>query len=160
MIVERPDPSQVVLQTIVGNENGTPKTALSSAHVRVYHLDTGSEVDDLASTVLAQVGVTSIWRYIWAPGTLAVGHYFAEYSLVDHDGAEFVDVEDVVVQDFALQVDLALVKQVEQGRWKIDDTTDQMTFYAENGTTALLTFDLKDINGLPSSVNIFERKPV
>jgi len=160
MIVERPNPTQVVLQAVVGNENGTPKTALASADVRVYHLNAGVEVNNLGATPLVQVGMTSTWRYVWAPGSLPVGHYYAEYTLVDTDSAEFVDVEDIVVQDFALQVDLALVKQIEQGRWKIDDTLDQMIFYDETGTTPILTFNLKDINGLPSNVNIFERDPV
>jgi len=35
-----------------------------------------------------------------------------------------------------------------------------MIFYEEDGVTPKLTFDLKDINGIPSNVNIFERRPV
>ena len=118
------------------------------------------EVEDLASTALAQVGTSNTWRYEWASPTLPVGHYYAEYSLEDTDGAEFVDTEDLVVQDFALQVDVELIRKIEKGRWKIDKVADTMTFYDEDGATPLLTFNLKDIDGLPSHINIFERDPV
>jgi len=160
MIVLRPNPSQVVLQLAVQNLDGTPKQTLLSAKVRVYHLSGITEVQDLSTTNLTQVGTSNIWRYVWTPASLDVGQYFAEYSLEDIDGATFVDVEDIVIQDFALQADLELIKKVEKGRWKIDQTTDQMIFYDEDGLTPLLTFNLKDINGLPSHINIFERDPV
>lgn len=160
MIVERPNPSQVTLQVAVHNLDGTPKTALASAVVRVYHISGVSEVEDLAPTALVQVGSSNTWRFIWTPAVLPVGQYFAEYSLKDSDGATYVDVEGIVIQDFALQVDVELIRKVETGRWRIDQVTDKMYFYDENGVDVLLEFDLKDINGLPSHVNIFERDPV
>lgn len=159
MIIERPNPTQVVLQITAQNWNGTPKQTLVSADVRVYHLNGATEVEDLTSIALAQVGTSNTWRYIWAPGTLVVGQYFAEYALEDSQGADYIGVEEVVVQDFALQVDVELIRQIETGRWRIDQVTDQMIFYDENDAP-LLTFDLKDINGLPSHINIFERDPV
>jgi len=160
MIVERPDPAQVVLQAYAQNLDGSPKTSLASASVRVYRVNAaGAEVEELASTALIQVGSTNAWRYLWEPASLAVSQYHAEFLLVDNDGLSFVDTEDMVVQDFALQVDVALIREVETGRWKIDQVTDQMTFY-DNTDTPILTFDLKDIDGLPNHINIFERKPV
>ena len=167
MIVERPNPGQVVLQVHAENPDGTPKTALASATVRVYHVnDLGNEVTDLSSTALDHVPGTNIWRYRWDSPGLAVGHFFAEYSLVDNVGASFVSAEDIVIQDFAKQVTLenveaivAFIKKIEAGRWRIDQTTDQMIFYDDDDVTPLLTFDLKDIAGLPSHINIFERKP-
>ncbi len=160
MIVERPDPSQVLLQVAVQNLDGTPKTVLADAAVRVYHMAGATETVDLSSTPIVQVGSSNIWRYVWAPGALPVGQYFAEYTLEDADGALFVDVEGVVVQDFALQADVELIRKVETGRWRIDQVTDKMYFYDENGTDVILEFDLKDINGLPNHINIFERDPV
>ena len=160
MIVERPDPAQVVLQVYAQNLDGSPKTSLASANVRVYRVNAaGTEVEELASTALTQVGSTNAWRYRWEPASLAVNQYHAEFTLLDNDGLSFVDTEDLVVQDFALQVDVALIREVETGRWKIDQVTDQMTFY-DNTDTPILTFDLKDIDGLPNHINIFERKPV
>jgi len=158
VLIDTVSPSQVVLQIQAQNLDGTPKTALASAAVRVYHMVGGTETVDLVSTPLVQVGSTSTWRYVWTPTALPVGHYFAEYALVDLDGASFVAAEDIDIRDIAKQVDLAFIKQIEQGRWRI--VNEQMIFYAADDTTPILTFDLKDINGLPSNVSIFERDPV
>lgn len=159
MIVERPNPSQVVLQAITKNVDGTPKTALNSAQVRVYHVNAaGAEVEDLALVTLVQVGASNTWRYRWEPSTLVVGHYFAEYALEDTDGVSFVDTEDVVVQDFALQVDVDFIKQVEAGKWEI--TNNQMVFYNTSGAE-VMRFNLFDINNLPTNgINMFKREPV
>jgi hypothetical protein len=159
MIVERPNPSQVVLQAITKNVDGTPKTSLNSAQVRVYHVNAaGAEVEDLALTTLVQVGASNTWRYRWEPSTLDVGHYFAEYALEDTDGVSFVDTEDVVVQDFALQVDVEFVKQMGAGKWEI--VNNQMVFYDTAGGE-ILRFNLFDINDLPTNgINMFKREPV
>ena len=157
MIVDRPNPSQVTLQVAAQNLDGTPKTALTSAAVRVYRMNGATEVEVLASTAMGQVGSSNIWRYIWVPGTLPVEQYYAEYHLVDTDGADFVDVEGIVIQDFALQVDVALIRETELGRWKIDSTTDEMIFYEQDNTTEIARFDLKNLGGLPDHINIFER---
>jgi len=158
MLIETVDPAQVVLQVQAQNLDGTPKTALTSATVRLYHVDSGSEVEDLAETPLVQVGSTSTWRYVWEPTTMDVGHYFAEYNLVDLDGASFEAAEDIDIRDIAKQTDMAFIRQVEQGRWRI--VNEQMIFYAVDKVTPMVVFNLKDINGLPSNVNIFERTPV
>lgn len=158
MLIDTVNPAQVVLQVQAQNLDGTPKTDLASATVRVYHMNGGTEVIDLGVTPLIQVGGTNTWRYVWTPVLLPVGHYFAEYTLVDLDGASFVAAEDIDIRDIARQADLAFVRQIEQGRWRI--VNEQMIFYEEDDTTPLLIFDLKDINGLPSNISIFERKPV
>ena len=159
MIVERPNPAQVILQAVTKNVDGTPKVSLNSAQVRVYHVNpAGSEVEDLALTTLVQIGTGNTWRYRWTPGALVVGHYFAEYLLEDTDGVSFVDTEDVVVQDFALQVDVDFIKQVEAGKWEISN--NQMVFYDTLGVE-VLRFNLFDINGDPTNgVNMYKREPV
>jgi len=48
-----------------------------------------------------------------------------------------------------------IVRQVESGRWKI--VSNQMIFYADNGTTPLLTFNLFDDAGNPTMVDVMER---
>jgi len=167
MLIERPNPDQVVLQAAAYQLDGTVKTTLTSAVVRVYHVNSaGVEVEDLSPVAMIQVGTTNFWRYKWEPASLVVGQYFAEYTLVDPDGATFVGSEDVAIQDFSVQSDLLLVKadmelvrKVETGRWRIDRTLDQMIFYDDDNTTPLLTFDLKNIDSLPDHVNIFERDP-
>ena len=157
MIIERPNPSQVVLQIAAQNLDGTPKTSLASAQVRVYHLSGVTELPDLASTALVQVGSSNTWRYTWTPSALAAGQYFAEFALEDSDGATFVDVEGISIHDLALQVDVELIREVELGRWKIDAVTNEMIFYKQDNTTEIGRFDLKNLAGLPDHINIFER---
>lgn len=89
------------------------------------------------------VSVTNIPKAVWAqslPGDFGTGE------------------AGKIVSDMSTNVEL--IKKVETGRWKIDTTTNTMIFYDENGTDPLLTFDLKDDGGLPSSEDIFERDPV
>jgi hypothetical protein len=88
---------------------------------------------------------------------LAVGQYVAEYRLTDILGQTCVVQEDVAVHDLALQADLALVRKVETGRWKIVANT--MVFYEDDGITPLLVFNLKNEAGLPAMDEVFERVP-
>jgi hypothetical protein len=52
---------------------------------------------------------------------------------------------------------LGLLQQTAAGRWRI--IANQMIFYADDGITPILTFDLKDEAGNPSMANVFERVP-
>jgi hypothetical protein len=52
---------------------------------------------------------------------------------------------------------LGLLQQTAAGRWRI--IANQMIFYAVDGVTPILTFDLKDEAGNPSMANVFERVP-
>ncbi len=150
------NPAQVILQLAAQNLDGTPKLDIASGTVRVFHVDAGgSEVDDLVSTALAQIGATNVWRYQWKPTSLAVNDYFAQYLLVDAVPKTYSGLEDVQVRDIATQTDLAILKQVETGRWKV--IANQMIFYDADGTTPLLTFDLKDEGGSPTMIDVFER---
>ena len=54
--------------------------------------------------------------------------------------------------------DLAFIKQIEAGRWKIIE--NQMIFYKSNGTEALITFNLKDAEGEPTETDAYERIPI
>jgi hypothetical protein len=153
----RPNPVQVVLQVLAVDLDGTPKLDVVAAAVRVYHVAGGVEVEDLALTDLVQVGGSSTWRLVWTPVALPVDQYVAEYQLIDTNGVTCMVTEDVAVHDLALQADLALVRQVETGRWRI--IGDQMIFYGPDEVTPILTFDLKDQAGLPTMENVFERVP-
>lgn len=158
MIIETADVERIPLQVLAQNIDGTPKTSLTSAIVRVYHVTGTGEVEDLTATSMSQIGSTNTWRYLWEPTSLAVGHYFVEYTLSDPDGATCVAAEDLDIRDIAKQVDVDFIKRIESGRWKIED--EVMTFYDEDGNTPLLQFNLKDLQGHPSNINIFERDPV
>ena len=162
MIIKLPNPSQVSLQIVARELDGSPRTSLTSANVRVYHMVGSTETDVLVFEPLVQVGTTNTWRYVWEPTSLAIGQYVVEYTLVDDDAVMWVGTEDLTVNDFAqettlaaLGVDIEIIRKVETGRWKMVD--DQMIFYDDNGTTPLFTFNLFDLAGNPSMDNVFER---
>jgi hypothetical protein len=52
---------------------------------------------------------------------------------------------------------LAFIKDIEGGRWIIDDIAKQMIFYKDDNVTEIARFDLKDISGNSTSTNVFER---
>jgi len=127
MLIDTTNPAQVVLQIQSIKADGSPETVLVSAVVRVYHIAGGVEVVDLASTPLVQVGATSFWRYVWVPGILAVGHYFAEYTLVDALAVTKKSVEDIDIRDIATNTNLQLMRY--QGAVWVDH------YYGYPGTT-------------------------
>jgi len=105
MIIEKINPSQISLAITLQNYDGSAKTNISSATVRVYHIATGSEVDDLSAQSLVQVGSTNVWRYIWTPGTLAANSYVAEYSITDSDSINAKFKEDIIIGYLETKVD-------------------------------------------------------
>ena len=162
MIIDTPDPSQVVLEAVARNPDGTAKTDVVSGTVRVYHMVGAVETEVLASTALVQVGSSATWRFLWSPTSLAAGNYVAEYELTDSEALVGLDIEDVVIEDFAqqstlvlVQTDVTLIRKIETGRWKI--VGDQMIFYDDDEATPILTFDLKDSIGQPTMADVFER---
>jgi hypothetical protein len=158
MILLRPDPVDVALQILATGLDGAPKLDVVSGTVRVYRVTGAGEVEVFPVTALANVAGTSTWRLLWTSATLVVGQYVAEYRLVDLYGQECVAQEDIVVHDLALQADLALVRQVETGRWRI--VANQMIFFGDDGITPILTFNLKNESGIPAMDEVFERVPV
>jgi len=73
----------------------------------------------------------------------------------------FYETEHVVFEDdipTILERALFMCK-VERNRWKLDRVTNTMTFYDDDQVTPLLVFDMKDFDGNPTGMNIFERLP-
>ena len=56
----------------------------------------------------------------------------------------------------AMGTNLAFIKAIESGRWKI--LNNQMIFYDANDDE-LITFDLKDKSGNATNINVYERIP-
>ena len=173
MALYLPNPSEVTLQATAHNIDGTPKTSLTSAAVRVYHMDGITEVSDLATTALDQVGSSNTWRYVWEPAALPAGIYHAEYSLVDTDGAHFVDVDTFSVVDVALETTLDsvqgdvttalanidFIKKIEKNRKRI--LNNQLIIYDDDDVTEWLKWDLFDVNGIPTNgIKVYDTVPV
>ena len=49
------------------------------------------------------------------------------------------------------------LKQIEGGRWVIDESSNQMVFYRDDNVTEVARFNLKDGTGFPSSTTVLER---
>lgn len=69
-----------------------------------------------------------------------------------------VDSSGTVSNIDDVRTDLAFIKKIEQGRWKIHN--NQMIFYDTNGYTPIRTFNLKNSSGNPTMSDVFERIPV
>lgn len=101
MIIESVNPSQLILQVVPQNPDGSPKTTFISKKVRVYHIVSGSEVEDLASTDLVYIVASKTLRYIWEPAALAENNYTIEFDVVDTDSIQAIFVEDLIISSSA-----------------------------------------------------------
>ena len=83
-------------------------------------------------------------------------------KIITGSGVTQQDKEDIAVEVWTHTDGLKLsdLHDLELGRWKVDKTTKQMTLYKADGQTPLITFDLKDAAGQPSSQDVYERVPV
>jgi len=52
---------------------------------------------------------------------------------------------------------IAFIKDIEGGRWTIDNITNKMTFYKSDNTTVVAEFDLQNSAGAPSVSEVFTR---
>lgn len=163
MIIEKTNPNQMVLEVFASNSDGSEKTNIVTANVRVYHVAGGVEIEDLASTAMSQVGSTNIWRYVWKPANLSANKYTAEYTLVDSGSLTATSGEDIVVGYLESKIDtistnVNTIKEIETGRWKI--VNNQLLLYGSDNTTLIATFNLFDSSGLPTSENPMDRVKV
>lgn len=127
MIMARVNPGQLVLQVLPQDPDGISKDSeISTAVVRVYHIESGNEVEDLASIALSHIPASKAWRYIWEPTSLAEGQYLAEYTFTDLDGEVNVSTEDISIGNWtaptAEEIDDQLSDTHGDGSWECEDT--------------------------------------
>jgi hypothetical protein len=92
------NPEKVVLYVVPQNVDGSPKTVLLSAKVRVYYVDQlNAEHEVLTEQDLIQIPSSYVWRYVWQPSTLDNGHYIAQYSMIDDDSVFSSLTEDIII---------------------------------------------------------------
>ena len=160
MLIAQINPTQIILEVYVTGPDGAVKTDITTANVRVYHLASGVEVIDLISTAMTQVSTTNVWRYIWAPGSLASNNYIAEYTLIDSSNLTSKTAEDISIGYLESKIDtvsanVTTIKSVQLGRWKI--VANQLILYKEDNTTIIATFNLFDSVGNPTSDSVTDR---
>ncbi len=146
------------MEMLVTDGAGAPVTGLS-VNYAIYKSTDNSLVD---SGSLTDVGngmyqgsysftLTGQYRILYLPPS--------NYS----DEVETVLVEEEFAKEATVQSmadDVALIKQVEIGRWKIDTSANQMILYKEDNVTEIARFDLFNKNNTPAVSNVTERKVV
>lgn len=87
-----------------------------------------------------------------------------DYVIVANGGATLVNSDRYVTgtneNDSLLKsinTDLAFIKKIEGGRWKIDTDTNEMIFYEDDNVTEVARFNLFDKKGIAASKDIAER---
>jgi hypothetical protein len=137
---------------------GLGKTGLVFGGVTVYlQKQAGSStVKTMVSGDLTEIDATNMPGVydlkLSASDTDTVG--YLKFSVAASGCETFIGVEEVVAA-FAYDV-----LKIEKNRWKIDTSTNQLTVYDDNGTSALYVFNLKDNTGAASATKVYERVPV
>ena len=161
--------SFINLQIYINDANGAPRNNISSVSVKIYQYDGAGKHEILNVSLSKDADIDNLWRYLWPSSSLLAGEYTAEYLIEDNSGMITYVGEDIIIKDIAQQstlnevrslilvsqTDLAIIKKIETGRWRIQ--ANQMVFYDEDGVTPFMVFDLKDDDGLPTMTNVFER---
>jgi hypothetical protein len=147
-------------------EGGEPKEGLSPT-IRARDLsDNSLVISDLA---MSEVG-DGFYQYIYAGADNAKNYVARAYGgAAQPQGERYVpccselvgDIQAIKAQvDTFLWDDVTFLKNIEGGRWKIDDENNQMIFYEGDNETEIARFDLLDQAGNPSVTNVFERRRV
>lgn len=90
---------------------------------------------------------------LWDTGTAFTSVYYASEQINAEENNPNVDTSYNTL--LAMSASLETIRGFTEGRWHIIGT--QMLFYDRDNTTLLGTFDLNDINGLPTNDAVFER---
>jgi len=94
---------------------------------------------------------------------VAGGFYVYDFIAYDEDinyviradGTSTLTGSDRYVYSTNETAGVGKILQIEKGNWEIKGST--MIFYAADGTTELMKFDLKDRNGLPTERDVYKR---
>ncbi len=140
--------------TATFSENNVPQTGLTPT-IKIYRLSDEAVVVNGAS--MSELG-DGIYYYDFSAYDVD-----EDYSVICDGGGGLTNrysysnasFEDLTTPIAALNTLATQSNKMLTGRWKI--VSNQMIFYDDDGTTPLLTFDLKDLSGVASMTNVFER---
>lgn len=137
-------------------EKGAPKPGLTPAVSIVRRSDKAVVVNGLAAE---EIGIG------WYEYEYAGASNSDDYYAVSDGGSSLPQTERYVpcssgvvgaVQD--IQANVAFIRDIEGGRWKIDKTLKQMIFYKADNVTEVARFNLFDGDGIAAFENVFERQ--
>jgi hypothetical protein len=106
------------------------------------------------TVTIAEIGTTG--RYDATFVSLSAGFYQLSVTCPDDRVVgEHFEVEDADLDSIATEV--TFIYDIEGGRWKIDTSTNKMTFYKSDNTSVVATFTLKDADGVAGYDDPYER---
>ena len=134
-------------------EQGAPKSGLSPT-IDIVDI----ELDSLVVNGASMTALT----------TMTHGYYYdfttydetKKYAITVDGGAALNNLDRyqfATNEGSTIETDIQFLIDVAGGRWKIDETANQMVFYKSDNTTEVARFNLLDINGNATNKNIFER---
>jgi len=136
-------------------------TVDANLDVAVSTRSTASEANIIAELDQTQAGIAALNNFDPATDTVAnvtlVDTVTTNTDMRGTDGANTVVPDNANIAEAKDQA--TLTRKHMTNRDKIDETTNTLIRYEDDGTTVLLTFDLKDVDGNPGSTNIYEKDP-
>lgn len=132
---------------------GRGKGGLSTVGFTIFNAE-GTETSSRSTTGVHEIGTgTGLYG-----AQVSFASAFSGSIMWDTgDGSSKVyAVEEVNSIDGSVQY----IKDLTAGMWKIDGTSKQMIFYAEDNATELARYNLKDSSGAGSVTEVFEREKV
>jgi len=157
------------MKIIVGfTENGIPKTGLNPT-MDIWESDGTHVINAAVMTEIAGGGYfydfttqvnTKDYFFRGDGGATLADHerYQSGSNTLDQVNAQLDLIKTETDKIPSMIIDIDLIKTVESRDWKI--IANQMIFYDDDGTTAILTFDLKDASGNPTMSNVYKRERV
>lgn len=131
-------------------EGFAPKTGLSPT-VDIWRLS--DDVQVVTAGAFTEVGGGS-YKY-----NFAAYDEDEEYFMVADGGATLANMERYKYggSEDADNKSIVFCADVAGGRWKIDESTNELLLYKADNVTLVATFDLTDMSGTPTYRDIFER---
>lgn len=108
-------------------------SALSATNTGIYELGTGTGLYGVQLNLSTQFSGSIVWS-------------------VDGNTNVFATEE--------VKIDQKMARYIHTGRWKVDQSARQMTFFQDDNTTEIARYDLLDRNGNLSIDELFERRLV
>lgn len=129
--------------------NGWSIVPQSANHTLVINGNLFRDPEDLSGTPIIQTVAGYTISVILSRSSLAQG--------IETGGGGFTSGDRTTLN--LISSNAATARKAVTNRYLIDETADTGTLYDDNGTTPLVTHDLKDQNGNPSDTRVYERVP-
>ena len=136
--------------TVLTSGSGGVPAASYDSDMKMWSLDL-----DVSYYTAHQAIATNEWKVYAISDDASYVPQWASYFWGDYVD----DITTVKTLVTAVGSDVTILKKIATGRWRVT-AGKQFIIYDTDGVTVLYRFDLKDLMGLPTSDNVYERTPV